>query len=358
MRIKSIHLFDVGPHRGHREFNLGDNWQGGTNHLVLFSGPNGTGKSTVLRAIAYLWQMAGQWLATPAVRPTGRSEARTWLRNNAAAVAILVDDVPGIGKTVGIYFGDEYLFSSIQPQAHFWMGELSGPHRPASKSYLMHHDSSQWMWAWSQAYKVLILSFEPSDPNGLPTPNLIYLDGEERRWVRPKGDPGKPIPDDPTKRWLVTYLPSEDWSGQLEASLVTLKTLDEPSYLKVLTDLNAFLVGKFIRPQPTPALRLLVDVQDAQGTHNHPLDDLSAGERQVLMQLYLVSRWLQTGGVVLLDEPDLHLHPSLVDPFVARLKALVAERNGQLFLTSHSPMLWDYCEARGLRIKLGQGGEL
>ena len=78
----------------------------------------------------------------------------------------------------------------------------------------------------------------------------------------------------------------------------------------------------------------------------------------MLIQLYLVSRWLQPGGVVLLDEPDLHMHPSLVDQFVARVDAIVKERGGQLILTSHLPMIWEYAEARGTRIRLGQGGEL
>jgi len=117
--------------------------------------------------------------------------------------------------------------------------------------------------------------------------------------------------------------------------------------------INSFLVGKAIRSQPTSRLRLVVDIKDGEGERSHPLDELSAGERQVLIQIYLISRWLQPGGVVLLDEPDLHLHPSLIQMLLGRIEAIVADRKGQLFLTSHLPEVWQRYETAALRVKLG-----
>jgi predicted ATPase len=352
MKIRRIHVRDVGPYRGPHEFNLHDERRDQNQRLVLFSGPNGSGKSSLLRSVANLWDMTGKWLATPEVKPKANTQARTWLRSRVGAVALIINGVPGFTETVGIYFGDDAYFDTIRQGADFWIGELSDKPSGKGRPALIHYGQLGRLDEWSKAHGQLILGRES------PAPNLIHLDGEDRRWVRPKSDPGRPIADDPAARWLVGYHPTDDWQGQLEASLVALKALDEHRFHEVLADLNAFLVGKAIRSQPTPTLRFLVDVKDEKGTHNHPLDDLSAGERQVLIQLYLVSRWMQRGGVVLLDEPDLHMHPSLVDQFVARVDAIVNAQDGQLILTSHLPMIWDYVEARGTRIRLGQGGDL
>ena len=87
----------------------------------------------------------------------------------------------------------------------------------------------------------------------------------------------------------------------------------------------------------------------------HSIDELSAGEHQVLILLFLMLRWLQPGGVVLIDEPDLYLHPSLVSPLLDVLEKTAAELKAQLIITSHAVDIWERYESSGLRIDLKTG---
>ena len=155
-----------------------------------------------------------------------------------------------------------------------------------------------------------------------------------------------------SQRWLTRYQVNEDWKGQLEPSLIALKTTQLHKFHEVLRNLNLFLQGKEIEADMLPGEnRLSVKIKGQRGVR-HSIDDLSAGEHQVLILIYLISRWLQPGGIVLIDEPDLYLHPSLVSGLLANLERLVSERQGQLIITSHSVDIWRRYEEQGLRIEL------
>ena len=84
----------------------------------------------------------------------------------------------------------------------------------------------------------------------------------------------------------------------------------------------------------------------------HGIDELSAGERQMLILIYTISRWLQPGGIVLIDEPERHLHPSLVRPLLASIEGIVRDNDGQLMITSHAVDIWQDYESQGLRIEM------
>ncbi len=72
---------------------------------------------------------------------------------------------------------------------------------------------------------------------------------------------------------------------------------------------------------------------------SHPVHMLSSGEKQILLMIAFITRELRPGGMVLIDEPDLHLHVSLSNAFVSYLKQATAEKNGQLIIASHATEL-------------------
>ena len=352
MKIKSLYFKNIGPLE-EKTIDFMDLWTDKISEFILFSGPNGTGKSIILRMVAMLWEAAGYWLDQRKKMPKSEP-ACSWL-SKWGGCAVIFDEVFEGSGSVGLAFGEADWFNvlSNNTQNVIWIGETvhytGKPGRPMHT--LLDTFQEQSISDWSGRRKKLILTFEDA---GIP--NLVYLDAEERRWVQPRRGIGKPAPEDSKLRWLVRYKATEDWQGQLEASLITLKTSKLHLFHEIIRELNRFLHDKEIETDiRTGENRLRVKLKNRRG-QSHFLDDLSAGEHQVLIQLYLLHRWLEPGGIVLIDEPDLHLHPSLIPGFLASLESLVKKKQGQLLLTSHMPDIWNRYESIGRRISLG--GEL
>jgi len=351
MKIQKIVFKDTGP-LSSKSLDFTDSWTGEVADKVLFSGPNGTGKSIILRAIAMLWSAAGYWLDTGKPLPQG-NQARAWLQK-WGGIAIILQDMPFATRPdelIGLVYGEASWFDDQKrscPQVN-WLGECQADTGMRGRpKHDLHIPRERWVDEWSRAYKTLITSFSDSE-----TPNIIYLDAEQRRWVTPKKHVGETASEDPKQRWLVAYQATEVWKGQLEASLIALKTAQLKKYHAVIRDLNRFLQGKKIEPDIRRGEnRLRVRIENS-GKRWHFLDDLSAGEHQVLILIYLLIRWLQPGGVVLIDEPDLYLHPSLVSGLLSELERIASENHGQLIITSHNPDVWDRYDARDLRVQLG-----
>lgn len=352
MKILTIYTKGVGP-LAEGEISLINDWTEEVETNVLLTGPNGCGKSTLLKAIAMLWDAAGYWLDQRKALPINH-KARAWL-HRWEGVAVVFDEIePFYNHPVGLIIGQKDWVNGLLQNHHevAWLaGEMVGHD---SKRSFLHFglDNEDFLNLWAESRKRLILTHDKVD-----APNLIYLDAEERRWVAPKRNVSEPLPDALLQRWLTKYLVSEDWQGQLEASLINLKTSQLHKYHEVIRNLNLFLVGKEIDPDIKPGeSRLRVKLKGLRGI-SHSLDELSAGEHQVLILIYLISRWMQPGAIVLIDEPDLFLHPSLIGSLLANIEQLVKERGGQLIITSHAVDVWHRYENQGKRIELKTGVE-
>lgn len=86
----------------------------------------------------------------------------------------------------------------------------------------------------------------------------------------------------------------------------------------------------------------------------HPLDALSSGELQVLLFVTeLVRRWTP-GSLVVIDEPELHLHEAWLAALWRTIGELQRERGGQVIVTTQSNYLFGLAEP-GTRALLGGG---
>ena len=82
-------------------------------------------------------------------------------------------------------------------------------------------------------------------------------------------------------------------------------------------------------------------LRDVERNTTVPLTSLSAGENVIVSTVlwtYGAERFGQHYELLLLDEPDAHLHPSLAGRFVEVLRRVfVAQRGTRVILTTHSP---------------------
>lgn len=66
---------------------------------------------------------------------------------------------------------------------------------------------------------------------------------------------------------------------------------------------------------------------------------MSSGHKIVVLTLTRLVETLEERTLVLLDEPETHLHPPLLGAFVSALSSLLAETNGVAIAATHSPVV-------------------
>ncbi|MGW6196200.1 AAA family ATPase [Kribbella sp. NPDC055110] len=66
---------------------------------------------------------------------------------------------------------------------------------------------------------------------------------------------------------------------------------------------------------------------------------LSSGHKIVLLTITKLIEHVDEGSLVLLDEPEAHLHPPLLSAFIRALSDLLINRNGAAIVATHSPVV-------------------
>lgn len=72
---------------------------------------------------------------------------------------------------------------------------------------------------------------------------------------------------------------------------------------------------------------------------SHLFKLLSSGHKIILLTLIELINQVQEKSLVLLDEPETHLHPPLISSFIRALSDILIQKNGVALITTHSPII-------------------
>ncbi|MUV25724.1 AAA family ATPase [Burkholderia thailandensis] len=79
-------------------------------------------------------------------------------------------------------------------------------------------------------------------------------------------------------------------------------------------------------------------IREAARDRTFDIDNMSSGEKGLVLLFTMMLRCVTNGGIILIDEPELHLNPSVCKkllPFI--IENIAKPLNAQILLTTHSP---------------------
>lgn len=321
------------------DIELRNQWTDAPLSSVLFTGINGSGKTTILRAIAALWEAFGYWLEGKPLTKRLQNQVQNGILTESNWLAIEIREFPDllvppqslwlvISKSIheldvfrlNIDYSSNLVIGEVhqQQKTEFYFASLRN-----NNNWLEHMHNQK-------TRQELTGEFIEN-----PLPNLLFLP-IERNLASQTQNRKLGVYTEPVYRW---FLSIEKRGEDIEELLKNQKVRNPQVFYEIIEGINGLLSGKRITDFDQNT-RLQVEV-NSNGRSAHYIDKLSSGEIQCLLLWTTVSRWLAPRGIVLIDEPDLHLHVSLQRHFIHELEKLVLSKNGQLIVASHSPELWE-----------------
>jgi hypothetical protein len=110
------------------------------------------------------------------------------------------------------------------------------------------------------------------------------------------------------------------------------------------------LFGYRLEPPDATGAHILADYRTSENGPRLDIASAGSGFQQVLMLLAMLNT--RPGAVLLLDEPDAHLHMILQDAIYGELRSTAARTNAQLVVATHSEVIIDCVDARELCVLL------
>lgn len=299
-------------------------------HIVL-AGANNAGKSTLLQAIA-VWNLGRRkWLdvreRSKASQPKGvgitrRDFTAIPLREmnllwTDAATSLRRDEAEAIGRKQGhprpMSIGLEGVDAENQPWALTLEFVYQNAEMVAVRPVAEHR---------SQLSRLAALEVVHVPPfSGIGAEETV-ITREYQDFLIGQGKPGD----------IVRNLLKEVWQrrdGRWEQMRAQIQDIFGYELLPPEFEGRPFIVCEYLRQRPTDARR--------NGAARLDIATAGSGFHQVLMLLAFL--YARDGTILLLDEPDAHLHTVLQGEIYDRLRSTAAIRRSQLLIATHSEVM-------------------
>jgi predicted ATPase len=291
-------------------------------HVVL-AGPNNTGKTTVLQAIA-AWALA----------------LRRWRELNYFN--------PGRGYPPAPISRQAFTAVPLRSFDLMWTNRLYRRNNPIEIE-LRHNDG------WSVTMEFIAASTEQINvrPKKAGAPAAVVRNLDFRvAFIPPMTGIGidEPVFQPPKIEQLLGL----GRPGEVLRNLLVEANRDEVAWGQLQESIER-LFGYRLQPPDTSGAHIVADytMVDSSGI-SRVLDIASAGSgfQQVLMLFAFLNT--RPGAVLLLDEPDAHLHIILQDAIYHELRTVAARQRSQLVVATHSEVVINAVEPRELYVMLNK----
>lgn len=295
MKITSLEIKDYPPIKNLKMEGLGD--------IVIIAGANGSGKSRLKEAIVSTLQGSNQMsISLLATRDKERED-----------------------------FGSETL-TTTQGTQNPTLAEYMRKRRFGRGQYvgsLVQIDSQRNI----QTTQYQQVSWQVSDPDENETPSTFYYQNFTNRWQD-----------------FMNYIHQKvaAYQNQLATEVIngteiTAQTIKEklPHPLQKYKEIfNTLLPGKELL-DINPASPREFQYKDKSGA-TLSFNSLSSGEQEVVKVLFDVARKDIKDSIIIVDEPELHLHPTLTFKLIEALKSVGDHSNQFIFLTHSADLISTY----------------
>ena len=283
-------------------------------HVVL-AGPNNTGKTTVLQAIAS-WSLAlRRWRELNNFRLRRGYERAPVARQAFSAVPL---------RSFDLLWTDRRYRGQIEIE--------------------LRHDAG-----WSVAMEFIADSTEQihvRPTREAPSETLRALD---LRMVFVPPMTGLGIDEPLFQPPKIEQLLGLGRPGEVLRNLLAEANRDERTWGALKMSIGK-LFGYELLPPDASGAHILAEYTMAEGGPRLDVASAGSGFQQVLMLLAFLNT--RQGAVLLLDEPDAHLHVILQDTIYHELRSVAARQRSQLIVATHSEVIINSVEPRELYVTL------